>query len=122
MLKINFKMYEIKNMKDALSKLIEKEMPINAAFRLNKFIKVVDEHLNDIEEHRIKLINKYGKEDKEKNQIEVPPENMADFSNEINALLNEETEIEFVPIDISMFGDDLRLSTKDLMSIEKLIK
>jgi len=122
MSKINFKMYEIKNMKGPLSKLIEKEIPINAAFRLNKLIKVIDEHLNDIEEHRIKLINKYGKEDKEKNQIEVPPEKMNDFTQEINSLLNEETEVEFTPVSIDMFGDDLTLSTKDLMSLEKLIE
>lgn len=119
---IKFKMYEIKQMKDPLTKLIEKEIPVNTAFRLNKLIKAIDEFLTEIEEYRVKLINQYGVKNEEANQIEVPPKKMKDFSKEMNDLLNEEVEIDFQPININMFGEDLRLSTKDLMILEKLFE
>jgi len=117
---IKFKMYEIKNMKDPLSKLIDKEIPVNTAFRLNKLVKSIDEYLTEIEEYRVKLINQFGEKNEEKNQIEVPPKKMKDFSQQMNELLNEEVEIDFKPININMFGDNLMLSTKDLMVLEKL--
>lgn len=119
---IKFKMYQIKNMKDPLTKLIEKEIPVNTAFRLNKLIKVFDEYLTQIEEYRVKLINQYGVKNEEKNQLEVPGKKMKDFSKEMNDLLNEEVEVEFTPININMFGDDLMLSTKDLMLLEELFE
>ena len=119
---IKFKMYQIKNMKEPLTKLIEKEIPVNTAFRLNKLIKVFDEYLTQIEEYRVKLINQYGVKNEEKNQLEVPGKKMKDFSKEMNDLLNEEVEVEFSPININMFGDDLMLSTKDLMLLEELFE
>lgn len=119
---IQLKLYEIKAMKDPLTKLIEKEIPVSIAFRINKLVKVIDEHLVEIEEYRVKLINQYGERNEEKNQIEVPSRKMKDFTKEMNVLLNESVDIEFTPININLFGDDLKLSTKDLMVLEKIFE
>lgn len=117
---MKFKMYEIKNMKEPLIKLIEKEIPVSVAFRITKLVKVIDDYLTEIEQFRVKLINQYGVKNEEKNLIEVPGHKMKDFSKEMNALLNEDVEIDFTPIDINSFGDDLKLTTRDLMILEKL--
>lgn len=122
MASIKFKMYEVRGMKEPLINLIEKEIPVSIAFRLNKFVKAIDEHLTEIEDFRVKLINQYGVKNEEKNLVEVPNNKMKDFSREMNNLLNEEVEIEFTPININLFGDDLQLSTKDLMILEKIFE
>ena len=122
MAKVSFKLYEIKVMKEPLSKLIEKEIPVAIAFRLNKLVKAIDEHLVEIEEFRVKLINQYGVQNEEKNQLEVPANKMKDFTQEMNVLLNETVELEITPISITLFGDDLKLSTRDLMMLEKIFE
>jgi len=122
MASISFKLYEIKAMKEPLTKLIEKEIPVSIAFRINKLVKIIDEHLVEIEEFRVKLINTHGERNEEKNQLEIPQRKMKDFTKEMNVLLNEQVEIEFTPINIELFGDDLKLSTKDLMVLEKIFE
>jgi len=119
---MKMKMFEIRNMKDPLTKLIEKEIPARAAFRLNNLVKQFDNYLTEIEQYRVKLINTYGTKNEEKGEIEVPPKKMRDFMKEMNELLGEEVEIDFKPININMFGDDLMLSTKDLMILEKIFE
>jgi hypothetical protein len=122
MAKTSFKLYEIKVMKEPLTKLIEKEIPVSIAFRLNKLVKSIDEHLVEIEEFRVKLINTYGERNEEKNQMEVPANKMKDFTQEMNTLLNETVELDITPININSFGDDLKLSTRDLMMLEKIFE
>jgi len=117
-----FKMYEVKNMKEPLTKLIEKEIPVKAAFRLNNLIKEFDIHLTTIEDYRVQLINKYGVKNEETGDIQVPPKKMKDFMKEINGLLNEDVTIEFKPLNINLFGEDLTLTTKDLMILEKIFE
>jgi len=119
---MKFKMYEIRTMKEPLTKLIEKEIPVSTAFRLNKLVKSIDEYLTEIEQYRVKLINQYGVKNEEKNQVEVPSNKMKDFMKDMNDLLNEEVDIDFTPISINLFGDDLKLSTRDLMILEKLFE
>jgi len=119
---MKLKMFEIRNMKEPLEKLIGREIPVKVAFRLNNLVKQFDVYLTEIEEYRVKLINTYGKKDEEKGEIVVPPKKMKDFMKEMNELLNEEVEIDIKPINVNMFGDDLMLSTKDLMILEKIFE
>jgi len=119
---MKFKLFEIKNMKEPLTGLIEKEIPVTAAFRLQNLIKAFDEQLQIIEEYRVQLINKFGKKNEEKGEIEVPTKKMKDFMKSMNELLNEEVEIDYRPININTFGDDLRVTTKTLMILEKIFE
>lgn len=119
---MKLKMFEIRNMKEPLEKLIDKQIPVKVAFRLNNLVKQFDEHLTDIEQYRVKLINTYGVKNEEKGEIEVPPKKMKDFMREMNELLNEEVDVDINPINVNNFGDDLMLSTKDLMILEKIFE
>ena len=120
MSEIKLKMYQVRSMKDPLTKLIEKEIKVSLAFRITKLIKVIDQYLEDIEELRISLVNKLGVKNEETNTIEVPGKKMKQFSQSMNELLNEEVTIDFTPIPIAELGDDLELATKDLMILEPL--
>ena len=119
--KIEFKMHEISNMKVALSKLIEKELPISIAFRLGKFTKKVEELLSQIEEYRIKVVTKWGVRNDETEQIEVPKDKMNEFFSEMSELFNETVSLEFDLIDIKVI-ENIDLSTKDILALDKLFK
>ena len=120
MSEIKLKMYQIKSMKIPLEKLILKEIKVSIAFRITKLVKQIDEHLEEIEELRVNLVNKLGVKNEETNTVEVPGKKMKEFSQQMNELLNEEITIDFKPISIDDLGDELLLTTKDLMILESL--
>lgn len=117
---MKFALGEIRGMKDPLINLLDKEIPIKAAWKLNRLIKGFDKELGEIEEFRISLVQKLG-ETGENGQVQVPQEKMEQFVTEFNELLNQEVEIEFDPIDVDVFGD-ISVSAKDMMVLEKIFK
>ena len=108
------------NSKEALQRLIEKELPVKTAFKLNRFIKAVEPELNNFEEQRVKLVKKYGKED-EKGNITVTSDNVEAFISELNDLLEIDVDIKFETISIDAFGDTT-IPTKDIFLLDYLIK
>lgn len=117
---MKFALGEIRGMKDPLSNLVEKEIPIRAAWKLNRLIKTFDKELGEIEEFRVKLVQKLG-ESKEEGDIQVPDDKMDQFIKEFNELLNNEIETDFEPIDVDIFGD-ISISAKDMMVLDKIFK
>ena len=117
---MQFALGEIRGMKDPLVSLIDKEIPIKAAWKLNRLVKAFDKELGEIEEFRIGLVQKLGEEG-EGGNIQVPKEKMNDFIAEFNELLNTTIEVEFEAIDIDVFGE-MNVSAKDLMVLEKIFK
>lgn len=115
---MKFQLGEIRNMKEPLGTLMEKEIPIKAAWKLNRLIKNFDKELGDIEGFRVDLIKKLGKETPE-GDISVPNEKMEEFVNGFNELLMTEVEVEFEPIDVNVFGD-IQMSSRDMMAMDKL--
>lgn len=117
---MKFALGEIRGMKDPLVALIDKEIPIKAAWKLNRLIKAFDKELGEIEEFRVNLVQKLGVQDEE-GQIMVPQEKMKEFVAEFNELLNQEVDIEFDSIDVDVFGD-ISVSAKDMLLLEKIFK
>lgn len=109
---------EIRQMKDPMTVILDKDLPIKSAWRLNKLIKVFDKELADIEEFRISLVKRLGEVDEEGN-VQVPSDKMEDFVTEFNELLSTEVEFEFEPIEIDSIGD-INVTAKDLMILEKI--
>ncbi len=115
---MKFQLGEIRNMKDPMTILLEKDIPIKVAWNLTKLVKKFDIELGEIENFRVMLVQKFG--DKNDNgEVKVPPDKMDEFVNELNEVLGTEVEIDFTPISIDEFGD-LHLSTKDLLSLDKI--
>ncbi len=117
---MNVKLVTLINSKEALQKLIEKELPVKTAFKLNKVVKLISPELENFEEQRVKLIKKYGTSDQD-NNITVSPNNLDEFGAQLNDLLNMDVNINFEPISLSELGD-VTISTKDLLNLEYLIK
>ena len=117
---MKFALGEIRGMKDPLVNLIDKQIPIKTAWKLNRLVKSLDKELGEIEEFRVGLVKKFGEEGDDGN-FSVPKDKMELFIDEFNELLNTEIDVEFEPIDIEVFGD-INISAKDLMLLEKIIK
>ena len=117
---MKFALGEIRGMKDPLVSLIDKEIPIKAAWKLNRLVKGFDKELGEIEEFRISLVQKLGEAGEDGN-VSVPQEKMEQFVTEFNELLNQEVAIEYEAIDIDVFGD-VTVAAKDMMVLEKIFK
>jgi hypothetical protein len=113
-----FALGEVRNMKEPLGSLLDKQVPIKTAWKLNRLVKVFDKELGDIEEFRVNLIKKLGEEDAEGN-VQVAEDKMEEFVKEFNELLGQEIETDFEPIDIDSFGE-VSLSARDTMILEKI--
>lgn len=115
---MKFALGEIRNMKEPLSSLLDKEVPIKTAWKLNRLIKTFDKELGEIEEFRVNLIKKLGEADDDGN-VQVKDNKMEEFVTEFNELLVQEIDVEFDGIDIDSFGD-VNLSARDTMILEKI--
>lgn len=109
---------EIRNMKEPMSLLLDKDLPIKVAWKLTKFVKVLDKELSEIEEFRVELVKKLGVEDKE-GALQVPEGKMPEFIDSFNDLLMTEVTFEFEPVDVESLGD-LQVSTKELLALDKI--
>jgi hypothetical protein len=115
---MKFQLGEIRNMKDPMIALLDKELPIKAAWKLNKLVKAFDKELGEIEDFRVKLVQKLGNEDEEGN-VQVPEEKMESFVTEFNELLMTEIEVDFDAIDIDTLGE-IQVSAKELLALDKI--
>jgi len=110
----------------ALSNLIQKDLPVKAAYRLGKLAKKAESLLKDIEVHRLQLIEKYGEEVKPEQEGEasykaVLPPKQPEFEKEMTALLDEPAEIDYEPMSLDMLGS-LQISASELVALEPFLK
>jgi hypothetical protein len=114
---------EINLATQSLKKLSECDLPINIAYRITKIIKVINSELEHIENLRMSLINKYGKQEPGKDMIVVPSEKQNIFLMEFNKLLEEKVNLDFEPALISDLKEyNIKLSAMDLIFLEKFLK
>ena len=118
---MNLKLSQLIAMRGSLVKLIEKDLPIKQSYNLAKFIKKANDELEQFEQQRIKLVNRYGAKDEEGN-IAVKEEHQQQFVNELNELTEIEVEFEgFKPLKLA----DLRniyFTTNDMMSLIDIVE
>lgn len=102
-----------------LQELVEQKMPIATAYKIGKLIKECEVIIELFEGHKKELFEKFGNT-LEDNNIEIPQENVEEFSKEIEVYLNEEIEIEVPAITIDMLGN-IEIEPSALASLDWLI-
>lgn len=118
---IELKLGEIRNMKEPLQRLLDKEIPVRVAWNLTKLVKVFDKELSELEEQRVDTIKRIGVVDDSGN-MSVPDDKMEEFVQTFNESLNSDFVIEdFEPIPVDLLGD-ITISAKDMIFLEKLIR
>ena len=118
---MKLKLSQLIGMRGSLIKLLEKDMPIKQSYNLARFIKQANTELEQFEQHRIKLVNKYGERDEQGN-VSVAELRQGEFMNELNELTEMEIDFpHFRPIKLA----DLRnitLSTNDTLGLVDIIE
>lgn len=106
----------ILNATDTLSRLAERPLPVKQSYRLAKLVKSVKAEMSIYDSERIKLCERYGTLNKEKNNYDI--NDWDGFNKEINELQSQEVELDVKPIDIG----GLELTARDIISIEPFIE
>jgi uncharacterized protein YutE (UPF0331/DUF86 family) len=110
---------ELKNIETVIVKLMSAELPIRLAFKFGVVVEQINDNLRRLEEFRVNLVKKYGKTDN-KGNLQVLPENMDKFTDELKELLDTEVDIKIVKIPIEVFEKgDIKVSIKEINSLVK---
>lgn len=112
----------MENGAESFKKLLASDLPISLSYKLGKVRKSFIEEQQTINEKKQELLIKYGKPMEGKPGFFQFPDdaNAKLFSDEFNALLNTEIEIDFDLISIGIL-DGVKLSTLDLDYLEFLL-
>jgi predicted nucleotidyltransferase len=115
---------QLKSSEASIMELSKTVLPINIGYRLGKFIKKIASELKEFEESRVKLVTKYGVEDPETKNIQVPKEKTEEFMKEFQELLSIEVDLEWDQLDLSgiEIGKEIKLNTQDILNLEWLCK
>lgn len=101
---------------DTLSRLAKRTLPVKQSYRLAKLIKAVDAEISVYDSERIKLCERYGTLNKEKNNYDINDRD--GFNEDIKELQGQEVELDVKPVEI----DGLELSAQDIINIEPFIE
>ncbi len=99
----------------AIQNLLNEKLPVKAAYRVQKAIRLIGEELKDFEAVRLDLAKKFAD-----GADEVPEEKRPEFNAAIDAVLDEEVEIKIEPIPLSLLGET-NLSIRDVLLLEFLL-
>lgn len=97
---IKIKLGDLINSTEVLQKLSQTEMKAKLAWSVTRLLKAADKEMQEFNETRMNLIKKYGEKDEngelvtdDKNNCKIPEANLAQFSSELNELIDEEIEV-----------------------------
>lgn len=106
-----------------LTKLLSQDLSVAMAFRLSRLLKAAKPELDSLEESRIKLVRQYGVEvvSEGKTNIQVPPDKMPQFTEELQKLTSVQINLDFEPISLQDISD-AKLSAVDVVNLEPFLK
>ena len=97
---ITVKISDLLNSTEALQKLAKTELKAKLAWLVGKLLKAADKEVQDFNEARMNLIKKYGEKNEagdlitdENDNCKISQENTAQFSAELNELIDSTVEI-----------------------------
>jgi hypothetical protein len=86
-------------------------------YRISKMVKRINEELLHLEEARMAIFRKFGEE--KDGQISVKPENTQEFQKEMMDYFNQEIEINFDPVEITVDKYPSELSANEYLILEE---
>lgn len=114
------KVQDIYNLNEGLLELIEKELPVHAAFKLQRIIKKINEELETAEKTRVQIIEKHKEQDLDDGQVKLKKEELDEFNQEQQELMDQEVELNVDTININSLGD-ISVTPKTLGLIDSIL-
>ena len=126
------KVSDIQKLHDGLDGLRNKKLPVKLSFVLLRNLKKIDDVVNDLEEKRTELIEKYGDHDEQGQLVindegNVKIENTKDFLSELMEIYDADVEMQFDTVSESDIekcdqeGYD-HLTVEEISALESMIK
>ena len=108
---------DILSKREALTKLLEAELPVKAGFRLAKNVRLINDELIEYEKIRNDLVKKYGEEKDDTVQVKENSPEMVEFLKELEIVLDEKVDIKIKPIKLADLGEELKFPTKYMVDL-----
>lgn len=125
---IQLKMNDLLNSTETLQKLSQKELKAKLALSIARLLKEAEREMQNFNEVRMNLIKKYGEKDEngelitdEKGNCKILNDNTADFSKELNDLIETEIEINANKLKLDDL-ETLDFTPSDMVSLEPFIE
>jgi hypothetical protein len=112
---------QIKQAESALGTLTNQALPIQTAFRISRLIRQVVSEITDLEEHRKKLVEKFGMTDPNTGITTVTDENLPLFSEALRPLLETEVTLNFDKLGPKDLPESFNISSSDILQLEPFI-
>lgn len=112
------------NFHASLTALAKKEFPAKISYDIAKFIREYAEKKNVYEQIRLKTIQKYGEEDKERPGM-WQVKDVEAYAKEMEPIVKEEQEYEFNKIVLSseeLSKEGIKISPEILLDLEQIIE
>lgn len=111
---------QLQQAQPALKKLMNADLPIKSAFKLSRIAKAINDILEDLEQQRSKLVQKYGAPTNQ--GFTVKPENIPLFAKDFEELLSESVTISECSLRMNELEswDNIKLSAMDLIALESI--
>lgn len=128
-MKLKLSNERIVNAINALAKLYKAQLQIKVAYAISKNINKIESELEVYNTEKTKLINKYGKKDKEGNlavdengKVHLKEEHIEDYNRDIKELLSIENEIDIHMIQLdALLNSNCDISVEEFNSIKFMI-
>ena len=125
---IELKIGDLLNATEALQNLAKKELKARLALSISRILKNAEGEIQNFNETRMNLIQKYGEKDEsgelvttDDGNCKIPNENMQIFHSELNELLDATIEINANKIPLDAL-DALDFTPKDMVMLEPFIE
>lgn len=118
---------EIKAAEQALTSILMTKVDFKLAYRIEKISKKLVAQIEKIEDQRLKLVDKYGEPEKDKDgketgRTQVPPAKHKAFNDEFSAWLDQPADLDVQKIPYELLEtSQIKLSSADVMALEKFI-
>ena len=118
---MKLKLEQIWGSQQALPKLLARDLPVRTAYWIGRNTHKIEAELKTLNDSRISLVKKYGKEDEKTKSWNIEPAKREVFEKAFAELLNTEINVDIKTVGISELGD-IKLSAGECLAIEFMLK
>ena len=124
---IQVKISDLLNSTETLQKLAQKDFKAKLAWSIARLLKAAEAEIQSFNETRMNLIKKFGEKDEsgelitdEKGNCKIEPDNIEEFSKELNDLIDTEVEINANKIKMDLL-ENIDFTPSDMAILEPFI-
>jgi hypothetical protein len=113
---IKVTLIEVMTINNILGKIVNTPMNLKLAYQLSKILKKIIPEINQIEQEKIKLVDKYKGEDGQ-----IPEDKVEQLNDKFSEFLQTEIKIDSNPVVLKESDPNLKLTPMEMLKLEKVL-